>query len=668
MTQEKHPGGNASGVSDLVPTERQLDIVKEVVPNLKTLGLVYDPSLDNARSTVESIKALAPKMGFKTLKSPAMGLNNVPSAGQALVGKVWKRSSSQTTLRYTARSNPGEDRARRQGADLHGRAPECAARRRRHGRLRLRGHGQAHRRHGRQGAQGHQAGDMDVQYMKDLPNSLALYVNKASAEQKKWASSSRWISCEERLRFSNGVRDRLSDITIESLRVHWRPRDWTGLCACRLGGVPPVRVLDFPDLTVEGSFPLGAAVAAKLMISGVDASMATWPPAWPAACGLRTAFLNRKLRILHILAGILTAIALYSVNLRIMDRPNVGLINMETVYTPIERLGVPSLYAPIVLLAVVVVIFKILIDLFLATGFGLAMRAAGANPRSRRQMEFRSAADYCRLGDRQRFNSDQRGDVRRNARRRGRFHGHRRDRRSARCRHRRHSADAVAPHTDANAGMRAGFNPLPACPGACAQQRRHRPDRFRRECGDCGSGCDRLMDADTKITGFATAGRAKMIRVENLGVIFNRGPLLKTEPCKASPYRFSPMNSSRSSARTVRQVDLDPRARCREISPSTGRIFIDGAEVTGWPVHRRATDTGAHVQDPRVGICEDMSIIENIGIAAARTSPRGFRFAITEQLRQLASERLSSCCSWALRSACTTASRCSPEVSVRRWR
>ena len=61
VTQEKHPGGNASGISDVVPTELQLNIVKEIVPNLKMLGLVYDPSLDNARSTVESVKALAPK-------------------------------------------------------------------------------------------------------------------------------------------------------------------------------------------------------------------------------------------------------------------------------------------------------------------------------------------------------------------------------------------------------------------------------------------------------------------------------------------------------------------------------------------------------------------------------------------------------------------------------
>ncbi len=149
-----------------------------------------------------------------------------------------------------------------------------------------------------------------------------------------------------------------------------------------LGSYVTFRLLDFPDLTVEGSFPLGAAVAAKLMVSGV----APWPAtlagmAAGCAAGCVTAFLNLKLRILHILAGILTAIALYSVNLRIMDQPNIGLLGVDTVYTAIEHLGVPSLYAPLVLLGIVVVVSTIALDLFLATGTGLALRAAGANPR-----------------------------------------------------------------------------------------------------------------------------------------------------------------------------------------------------------------------------------------------------------------------------------------------
>ncbi len=149
-----------------------------------------------------------------------------------------------------------------------------------------------------------------------------------------------------------------------------------------LGSFLTFRVLDFPDLTVEGSFPLGAAVAAELMVSGVDPWSATLAGTG-AGCvaGLATAFLNLKLKILHILAGILTAIALYSVNLRIMAGPNVGLLNVETVYSFGERLGLPSLYVPLVVLVIVVTVVKIAVDLFLATGFGLGMRAAGANPR-----------------------------------------------------------------------------------------------------------------------------------------------------------------------------------------------------------------------------------------------------------------------------------------------
>jgi putative ABC transport system permease protein len=149
-----------------------------------------------------------------------------------------------------------------------------------------------------------------------------------------------------------------------------------------LGAFLTFRVLDFPDLTVEGSFPLGAAVCAKCMVAGVDPWLATFAGAAAGAvAGLATAFLNLKLRILHILASILTAIALYSVNLRIMGSPNVGLLNVDTVYSIGKTLGIPSLYVPLIVLAVVVVIATLLVDAFLATGFGLSLRATGANPR-----------------------------------------------------------------------------------------------------------------------------------------------------------------------------------------------------------------------------------------------------------------------------------------------
>ncbi len=100
------------------------------------------------------------------------------------------------------------------------------------------------------------------------------------------------------------------------------------------------RVLDFPDLTVDGSFPLGAAVAAVLILAGVNPWLAALVAMVAGAIsGLVTAVLNVRFKILHLLASILTMIALFSVNLRVMGRPNVALINADTMLTPFFGLG-----------------------------------------------------------------------------------------------------------------------------------------------------------------------------------------------------------------------------------------------------------------------------------------------------------------------------------------
>src|SRR5262247_2530976 len=98
-----------------------------------------------------------------------------------------------------------------------------------------------------------------------------------------------------------------------------------------LGVFLSFRVLSFPDLTVDGSFPLGAAVTATLIVGGFDPFAATAIAiAAGALAGLVTAFLNLRFGILHLLASILTMIALYSINLRIMGRPNVAIITEPT--------------------------------------------------------------------------------------------------------------------------------------------------------------------------------------------------------------------------------------------------------------------------------------------------------------------------------------------------
>ncbi|WP_420960552.1 ABC transporter permease [Brucella sp. IR073] len=151
------------------------------------------------------------------------------------------------------------------------------------------------------------------------------------------------------------------------------------------------RVLDFPDLTVDGTFPLGAAVTAVLIIAGVN----PWAAAGAAmlagaAGGLVTAALNLRFHILNLLASILTMTALFSVNIRVMGRPNVALINQDTMISPFYGLGLPDYYVRPLFLAVLVAVMVLLVWRFLESDIGLAMRATGANPRMARAQGVRT--------------------------------------------------------------------------------------------------------------------------------------------------------------------------------------------------------------------------------------------------------------------------------------
>jgi putative tryptophan/tyrosine transport system permease protein len=145
------------------------------------------------------------------------------------------------------------------------------------------------------------------------------------------------------------------------------------------------RILDFPDLTVDGSFPLGAAVAAVLITLGINPWLAAGVAMLAgSAAGTVTAFLNVRFRILNLLASILTMIALFSVNLRVMGKPNVALINADTMLSPFYGLGLREVYVRPLFVGVLVVIAVIAVWRFLESDAGLAMRATGANPRMSR--------------------------------------------------------------------------------------------------------------------------------------------------------------------------------------------------------------------------------------------------------------------------------------------
>lgn len=146
-----------------------------------------------------------------------------------------------------------------------------------------------------------------------------------------------------------------------------------------LGVYLTFRILNFPDLTVDGSFTSGAATAAILIINEVNPFLATAAAfAVGTVAGLITGLLHTKGNINGLLAGILTMIGLYSINLRIMGGANVPLLGEDTVISALRGVAGTGWNSVLVLIAVALV-FKLLLDWFLHTDSGLALQATGDN-------------------------------------------------------------------------------------------------------------------------------------------------------------------------------------------------------------------------------------------------------------------------------------------------
>ena len=141
------------------------------------------------------------------------------------------------------------------------------------------------------------------------------------------------------------------------------------------------RILDFPDLTVDGSLPLGAAISAVAITNGVNPYLSLLlAVAAGFAAGMVTAILNTKFKILHLLASILTMIALYSINIRIMSGPNIALMGSPTIFDPLIGLGIPAHLAGLIVFGLFGLMVMSLVIWFLKTELGQAVLATGDNP------------------------------------------------------------------------------------------------------------------------------------------------------------------------------------------------------------------------------------------------------------------------------------------------
>jgi putative tryptophan/tyrosine transport system ATP-binding protein len=131
-----------------------------------------------------------------------------------------------------------------------------------------------------------------------------------------------------------------------------------------------------------------------------------------------------------------------------------------------------------------------------------------------------------------------------------------------------------------------------------------------------------------------------MILIDQIAVTFSKGTALETRALRGITLDIpqgqflTVIGSNGAGKSTLLNIVAG------ELSPDTGRVKVDGTDITYWPIHRRAHMISRLFQDPRAGICEDMSIVENIAIALSRTSPARFRIAINSKVRNIARDRL----------------------------
>ena len=131
-------------------------------------------------------------------------------------------------------------------------------------------------------------------------------------------------------------------------------------------------ILDFPDLSVDGTFSLGAAITGALIIKDINPFMSLGVAFIGGAIGgLVTGILHVKFKITNLLSGILVMIGLYSINLRVMGKANVPMFNKESIFSS----NIPIL----LILVIIVLVVKLLMDILFKTKFGFILRATGDN-------------------------------------------------------------------------------------------------------------------------------------------------------------------------------------------------------------------------------------------------------------------------------------------------
>ncbi len=383
------PVGEVTGTSDKLPVEQQLDMIRKVLPDAKTIGILYTTSEANSLSAIEEYKKLAPEYGFEIVEGGVSASADIPLAADSLLSKV--DCLTNLTDNTVVSSLPLIlDKASKQNKPVFGSEIEQV----RSGCLAAMGLDYVEL--------GKQTGRMAAKVLKgeakasEIPYEVieeaAFYGNLDTAAALGITIPDELISSAAEV-FSSGMdeqqslaeNDKAQSVNPILQLILGILEEGLVYAVMALGVYITYKILDFPDLSVDGTFPMGSAFTATMILSGFS-PLLTLPLSFlmGAAAGCATGLIHVKLKVRDLLAGIIVMTGLYSINLRIAGgKANVPIFDQETIFdNSFLSSFVPSSLAPFTITAILLIvtlICKVLLDLYLKTRSGYLLRAVGDN-------------------------------------------------------------------------------------------------------------------------------------------------------------------------------------------------------------------------------------------------------------------------------------------------
>lgn len=380
-------GGNVTGTSDMSPINKQVELLKKVLPNTKKVGIMYTTSERNSEVQVEEAKKYFKEAGIETVIKGISSTNDIQDTAKSLMSQTQvifiptdnTIVSAINTLVDLSKETEvpvvGSDAGSVEKGVLFTYGTNYEALGRQTGKLAGRV------------LRGEKVKDVDAEYPKtlnvvvnhDMAKELGIDVSSISDEESKVSTKDdKPIAKKDKgvikLKVNKSSKNGFSNVVLTAISqgLLW--------AIMAIGVFITFRILDLADLTAEGAFPLGAATTTIMIIRGINPIFATLGGFVAGMlAGAVSGFMHTKMKIPALLTGIITLTGLYSVNLLVLGSANVSLSGHNTLVTMVMGLGLSKLNGVILLGLIFVSLVVLMLVVLLNTQVGLALRATGDN-------------------------------------------------------------------------------------------------------------------------------------------------------------------------------------------------------------------------------------------------------------------------------------------------